>query len=190
MSCARPRPRMRLPAGFGALRADLGEIIRSYRQGEAGMGEPIAPKVFAARVGIGRVALSRIENGKAWPRSETLKRMMAIFELDWAQVAEVGSNTGSHPRMPDTPQDGQQVYLCESLRWGRRRLGWTLAELARRSGVSASQLSRIERGQVARSAVFTWHPEDGNIVREDRRIVFGHPLLAAVAGGKLRRASF
>lgn len=103
MSCARPRPRMRLPAGFGGLRADLGEIIRSYRQGEAGMGEPIAPKVFAARVGIGRVALSRIENGKAWPRSETLKRMMAIFELDWAQVAEVGSNTGSHPRMPDTP---------------------------------------------------------------------------------------
>ncbi|MEG8017845.1 helix-turn-helix transcriptional regulator [Sphingomonas sp. LR55] len=154
------------------------------------MGEPIAPKVFAARVGIGRVALSRIENGKAWPRSETLKRMMAIFELDWAQVAEVGSNTGSHPRMRDTPRMVSKFIFAESLRWGRRRLGWTLAELARRSGVSASQLSRIERGQVARSAVFTWHPEDGNIVREDRRIVFGHPLLAAVAGGKLRSASF
>jgi len=149
------------------------------------MGEPIAPKVFAVQVGISRVAFSRIENGKAWPRSETLKRMMAIFELDWAQVAEVGPNAGPHPRMPDTTQDGQQVYLCDSLRWGRRRLGSTLVELARRSGVSASQLSRIERGEVARSAVFIWHPEDGNIVREDRRIVFGHPLLAAVAGGQI-----
>lgn len=186
MSCERPRPRMRLPAGFCELRADLGAIIRKYRRGEAGRGKSIAPKVFAAQVGISRVALSRIENDRAWPRPETLARMMAAFELDWPEVAEAGPNPGPSPRTPNTEQDGQQADLCDNLRWGRRRLGWTLAELARRSGVSASQLSRIERGQIARSAVFMWHPEDDNIVREDRRIVFAHPLLADVASGRFR----
>lgn len=178
---------MRLPAGFCRLRADLGAVIRSYRRGEAGKGEPIAPKVLAAQIRISRVVLSRIENDKAWPRPETLGRIMAAFELDWPQVAEAGPNPGPSPRTPNTDQDGQQADLCDTLRWGRRQLGWTLAELARRSGVSASQLSRIERGQAARSAAFTWHPEDDGIVREDRRIVFAHSLLADVAAGTLRR---
>lgn len=142
------------------------------------------------RAGISRVALSRIENDKAWPRSGTLNRVMAILELDWPQVADVGVNAGPYPRTPNTAQDGEQADLCDALRWSRRRLGWTLAELARRSGVSASQLSRIERGQASRSAVFTWHPEDDGIVREDRRIVFAHPLLADVAAGKLHRGEF
>jgi transcriptional regulator with XRE-family HTH domain len=186
MVCEPPRPRMRLPFGFCRLRPDLGAVIRSYRRGEAGKGERIAPKVFAAQIGIGRVALSRIEKGKAWPRPETLERMLAAFELDWPQVAEAGPNPGPYPRTPDTAQDGQQADLCDTLRWGRRRLGWTLAELARHSGVSASQLSRIERGQAARSAVFTWHPEDDGIVREDRRIIFANPLLADVAAGRVR----
>lgn len=184
MPCERPRPRMRLPAGFCGLRADLGAIIRRYRRGEAGAGEPIAPKVFAARAGISRVALSRIENGKACPRSGTLNRIMAILELDWPQVADVGVNAGPYPRTPNTDQDGRLANLCDALRWGRRRLGWTLAELARRSGVSASQLSRIERGQASRSAVFAWHPDDGHVVPEDRRIVFAHLLLAEIASGR------
>ena len=54
---------------------------------------------------------------------------------------------------------------------------------AARVGVGRVTLSRIERRQVTRSAVFSRHAENGNIVREDRRIVFGHPLLAAVADG-------
>lgn len=186
MNGERPGARMRLPVGFCGLRADLGAVIRSYRRGDAGEGEPIPPKVFAADIGISRVALSRIENDKAWPRPETLGRIMAAFKLDWPQVAEAGPNQGPCPRTPNTDQDGQQADLCDTLRWGRRQLGWTLAELARRSGVSASQLSRIERGQATRSAVFTWHPEDDGIVQDDRRIVFAHPLLADVAAGRLR----
>ncbi|WP_443027416.1 helix-turn-helix domain-containing protein [Sphingomonas sp. LR59] len=55
---------------------------------------------------------------------------------------------GLIPGCPTPTKNGQQVHLCDPLRWGRRRLGSTLAELARRSGVSASQLSRIERGEV------------------------------------------
>jgi len=184
MVVERPAPRMRLPAGFCRLRTELGAIIRAYRRGEAGTGGPVAPKVFAAQVAIGRVALSRIENGRAWPRPETLERMMAVFEIDWPQVAEAGPNPGPHPVTPNTYQEQQQAELCEDLRWGRRRLGWTLADLGRRSGISASQLSRIERGQVPRSLVFTWHPEDEGFVREDRRIVFAHPLLADVAAGR------
>ncbi len=177
--------RMRLPAGYRCLRDDLGAIIRAYRRGEKGMGEPIPPKVFANDIGISRGALSRIENERAWPRPETLSRIMDAFEIDWPVVAERGENPGPHPRTPNTWQEGQQASLCAALRQERRELGWTLAELARRSGLSASQLSRIERGQIARSAVFTWHPEDLHLLREDRRIIFAHPLLADVTGGVL-----
>lgn len=92
-------------------------------------------------------------------------------------------NTGPHPRTPNTWQEGHQASLCAGLRRERRELGWTLAELARRSGLSASQLSRIERGQIARSAVFIWHPDDLNLVKEDRRVIFAHPLLMEVVNG-------
>lgn len=145
-----------------------------------------------SRRGSGSVGLRR-RGSRTEKRGPVPRRSSEWWRsLNWTghKWRRLDRTRGLIPGCPTPPQDGQQVYLSESLRWGRRRLGWTLAELARRSGVSASRLSRIERGQVARSAVFTWHPEDGNIVREDRWIVFGHPLLAAVAGGKLRRASF
>lgn len=80
--------RMRLPTGYRCLRHDLGAIIRAYRRGEKGMGEPIPPKVFANDIGISRGALSRIENERAWPGPETLSRIMDAFEIDWPVVAE------------------------------------------------------------------------------------------------------
>jgi len=147
------------------------------------MGDPIPPKAFANDIGISRGALSRIENERAWPGPETLSRIMDAFEIDWPVVAERGENPGPHPRTPNTWQEGQQASHCAALRRERRELGWTLAVLARRSGLSASQLSRIERGQIARSTVFTWHPEDLNLVKEDRRVIFDHPLLMDVATG-------
>ncbi|MET3726416.1 helix-turn-helix domain-containing protein [Sphingomonas trueperi] len=176
---------MRLPRGFRRLRDDLGAIIRAYRRGDRGTGYPVAPKVFASNIGISRGALSRIENERAWPGPDTLSRIMDAFEIDWPVVAEVGENLGPHLKTPNTWQEGQRANLCTALRQGRQELGWTLAELARRSGLSASQLSRIERGQIARSAVLTLESEDFNILEEDRRVVFAHPLLMQVATGQL-----
>ncbi|MGN8000488.1 helix-turn-helix domain-containing protein [Sphingomonas sp. 22176] len=108
---------------------------------------------------------------------------MSAFEIDWTEVGARGPNPGVSSRTPNTWQENQRANLCDPLRQGRRELRWTLAELARRSGLSASQLSRIERGQIARSAVFALHPEDLHLVRTDRRITFAHALLASVADG-------
>jgi hypothetical protein len=51
----------------------------------------------------------------------------------------------------------------------------SLSDLARYSGISASQLSRIERGQGGKSAVFGWHPDYLAIELQDRLIAFTHP---------------
>ena len=47
--------------------------------------------------------------------------------------------------------DPQLLRLCETLRALRRRHRLTQAELARRSGISQPELSRIERGQTTPS---------------------------------------
>lgn len=110
--------RMRLPPGYARLKDNLGQIIRAHRLAGAGTDEPLPPKVFAHRVGISRVALSRIEHDRAWPRSETLVAIMDIFMIDWPDVADPGV-TRSPPRQePDTLQDLQRDNLCRALRGG------------------------------------------------------------------------
>jgi transcriptional regulator with XRE-family HTH domain len=177
--------RMRLPQGFSHLRADLGQILKDHRTGVLGIVEPISQDALAFSVGITRVALSRIENGHTWPRGATLDRIMEKLELDWPQVAVAG-DSGRPPLLFDGSLQGTRIYqLCQRLRLEREALGWSLAELSRRSGVSASQLSRIERGEGGKSAVFTWHKDDRHCAMEDRRIVFGNPVLADLAAGRL-----
>lgn len=59
----------------------------------------------------------------------------------------------SEPRgsgdLPDAHPDVTGVQLGERLRTIRKDMGWTLQNLARRSGVSLSTLSKIENAQVA-----------------------------------------
>ncbi len=178
--------RMRLPPGYARLKDNLGQIIRAHRLAGTGTDGPLPPKLFAHRVGISRVTLSRIEHDRVWPRSETLVAIMDIFMIDWPDVAEPGVTRSPPRRIPDTQQDMQRHYLCRALRAGRIALGWSLSDLARYSGISASQLSRIERGQGGKSAVFGWHPDYLAIELQDRLIVFTHPVLANVAGGGVR----
>ncbi|MEG8045956.1 helix-turn-helix transcriptional regulator [Sphingomonas aerolata] len=142
MKTERPPARMRLPEGFSHLRADLGQILKDHRTGVKGVVGPISQDALAMSVGITRVALSRIENGHTWPQGSTLDRIMEQLELDWPQVAMVG-DSGRPPLLVDGSLQGTHTYqLCQSLRLERKALGWSLAELSRRSGVSAAQLSR------------------------------------------------
>lgn len=185
MAMAHRKPaRMRLPPGYAKLKDNLGQIIHAHRLAGTGTDAPLPPKVFADRAGISRVALSRIEHDRAWPRSETLVAIMDIFEIDWPDVAGPGVTCSSPRRMPDTLQDMQRDTLCRALRAGRLALGWSLTDLASHNGLSASQLSRIERGQGGKSAVFGWHRDYLAIELQDRVIVFTHPVLANVAGGR------
>ncbi len=109
---------------------------------------------------------------------------MEELELDWPQVAIAG-DSGRPALLFDGSLQGTKIYqLCQRLRLEREALGWSLAKLSRRSGVSAAQLSRIERAHGGRSGVLTWHPDDLGKVPEDRRVVFGNPILADLAAGR------
>ncbi len=184
MKAERPPARMRLPKGFSHLRADLGQILKDHRTGVRGVVDPISQHKLARRVGISRVALSRIENGHIWPQGSTLDRIMEELEIDWPQVAIAG-DSGRPALLFDGSLQGTKIYqLCQRLRLEREALGWSLAELSRHSGVSAAQLSRIERAQGGRSGVLTWHPDDLGEVPGDHRVVFGNPILADLAAGR------
>ena len=179
-----PPARMRLPEGFSHLRADLEQILKDHRTDVTGVVGPISQDALALSVGITRVALSRIENGHTWPQGSTLDRNMHELELGWPQVAIAG-DSGRPPLLFDGSLQGTKTYrLCQRLRLERGALGWSLAELSRRSGVSAAQLSRIERAQGGRSGVLTWHPDDINVRPRDRRVVFSNPVLADLAAGR------
>ncbi len=183
MKNERPPARTRLPEDFSHLRADLGQILKDHRTGVTGVVGPISQDALALSVGITRVALSRIENGHTWPQGSTLDRNMHELELGWPQVAIAG-DSGRPPLLFDGSLQGMKTYqLCQRLRLERGALGWSLAELSRRSGVSAARLSRIERAQGGRLGVLTWHPDDINVRAGDRRVVFSNPVLADLAAG-------
>lgn len=58
-----------------------------------------------------------------------------------------GTKPGTRPR--EQPPTLDRTTFGHRLRTARKRFGWTLAELAERSGVSITTISRAERGQLA-----------------------------------------
>ncbi len=186
MTTHRSPARMRLPKGFSHLRPDLGKILKDHRTGVKGTVGPISQEALAASVGMTRAALSRIENGHTWPQAQTLDNILHELDMDWPQVAVEGVSSAPSRRFDGTRQGTRVFVLCQQLRAERRALGWSLAELSRRSGVSASHLSRVERAEAGKSGVFTWHHDDLDCPREDRRVVFSNKVLADLAAGRLR----
>lgn len=137
---------MRLPEGFAELRDDLGEIIRHNRLNYQNDGR-LRQSELAALVGISRESLSRIERGHGWPNYDTLHKIMGLLDLEWDMVATRGKTARpSRHYAPEYLQD-----LCSALRAGRLQEGLTLQDLAKKTGISCSQLSRIERAQITRS---------------------------------------
>ncbi|WP_422396727.1 helix-turn-helix domain-containing protein [Sphingomonas ginsenosidivorax] len=75
-------------------------------------------------------------------------------------------------------RDGDpRMELCRALRIGRLHAGLRLRALAATCGASASQLSRVERGEVLCSSLFV---EDSD-ASGCRRVTFSHPHLAELA---------
>ena len=58
-----------------------------------------------------------------------------------------GTKPGTKPK--DEPPTLDRTTFGHRLRTARKRFGWTLAQLAERSGVSITTISRAERGQLA-----------------------------------------
>jgi transcriptional regulator with XRE-family HTH domain len=63
----------------------------------------------------------------------------------------VNPHTGTKPaaRAREQPPTLDRTTFGHRLRTARKRFGWTLAQLAERSGVSITTISRAERGQLA-----------------------------------------
>ena len=193
--------RLLLPRGAGRLRADLGYFLKHRRQGKLD-GQCFGTQAqVAGQAGIRRQTLSQIERGAAWPGPATLDALLDILELGWEHVAHPVAS-GSNPRyyVDDMPgggrlaemppalaprrhrrclegMDGDQIIAFgERLKAGRRRRKMTLVEVAKHAGISASLLSRLERGQLTASSVFRFGPPEGE-VRTPTLIVL-NPYLA------------
>ena len=167
---------MRLPRGFVALRPDLGAFLRERRR--SGYGKQ---HVVAEEAGIARETLSRIERGRTRPGPETMDQLLRILELDWPDVA-VRGDTGRGCRPFHDTWTGEQCFRAgQAIRAGRRKLGMSLREAAARCGLSAAQLSRVERGEVIGGTVFSQVPEDAYMPVGHRRVVIASPVLQSLA---------
>ena len=81
------------------------------------------------------------------------KRFVLVEESEYRRLSQAAKARA--PTLPEADADGNRpavpfarAVIARSLIEQRTRLGWTQAELARRSGVRAETLNRIERGHV------------------------------------------
>jgi transcriptional regulator with XRE-family HTH domain len=179
MTVRRQPSRLLLPKGSGRLRSDLGAFLKRRRQGRLDS-EPFGTQAqIARRVGITRQTLSEIERGAAWPGPATLDALLDILDLGWEHVAHpiasggdpltfvndmpgggrlaempAGSAPACHRTFLEGPRGNQIIAFGEAIREARAGRGLTLVEAATAAGISAALLSRLERGQLARSGVF------------------------------------
>lgn len=163
--------RSRLPDGFAAFRSDFGEIIRAKR-----IDECLTQQALADAIGVTRETISRIENG-AWPLPDTLDGLMRHLEVDWGEFATKGRSDRSSKRFDGSSRGEDRFRMGQALRRGRLSQGLSLRHVAKTCGVSAAQLSRLERGESGRSKLLQDDEQDTKLPIEFRRYRFSHPEL-------------
>ena len=155
--------RMRLPWGYREIRKDLGPFLRNCRFERNYEGDRSQAAV-ANRISISRESLSRIERGHREPSYDTLYNLMGLFQIEWHEIATRGES--SRPCRHYATELRQDLGCA--LRAGRLLEGLTLQALAEHTGMSASQLSRIERSQSARSRVIEIETSDRDRPIDDK----------------------
>ena len=80
------------------------------------------------------------------------KRVVVLEETDYERLARQADTW--EPPMPEPDSGGNYpalaamaVSLARDILRGRRRLGWSQAELARKAGIRLETLNRIEQGK-------------------------------------------
>jgi transcriptional regulator with XRE-family HTH domain len=134
---------MLLPHGYSGLKSELGQVIRAARKCLR-----MKQEMLAVDVMISRETLSRIERGRI-PRPQVLERLMVALELDWSNVADEGHASSARPFVDGYRGDlfsqfGNALQAC------RKAESRSLRDLSKQLGLSASTLSRIERGHGSR----------------------------------------
>ena len=147
------------------MRSKLGEVVQAERKERR-----IKQEFLAGDVGIRREALSRIEKGKQKPRPRVLEALMRELELNWDHVAEKGATLRPALVFEEGARGRELERLGDDIYQRRRAKRLSLRKLGKSLRISAAQLSRIERGQVLHSRIFSDHPDDLAFDREDRRI--------------------
>lgn len=183
MSSRRPA-RTRLFPGLVALHGDLGDRLRQARKGPKGQHFGHKQEMLAHAVGISRSTLSRIEKGHVVPRMDTLERLMAALDITNDVVGEPGLTGAGQLMSPRSIKDAKDADLGARLREQRRLLRLSIAEVAvAAGGLSAAQLSRVERGQSRRSRLIVWCTRDPDLRGDDRPRVFVNPVLDELVDG-------
>lgn len=138
---------MLLPFPFVSLKKNFGVIMRRARRKKA-----LKQAVVSYDAGISRGALSMIEGGRI-PRFRTLDRLLDTLDLEWHDVAERGQGRNFRPFSEGFRGD-LLVDTGHELHRRRKAQGLSLSKLAKVFGLSASTLSRLEKGELPRSRVF------------------------------------
>ena len=178
---------MRLPEGFRAFKKGLGPKLKRMRRTSDDHGGKSQER-FAKIIGIRRETLSRIENGRELPSPNTMAALMQELNFDWGDIAVKGRS--SKPARIESPEN--LGILGQALRIGRKKEKITLEELSERTGISASQLSRMERGQCLRGGHFVIVWPDGERDPDDEvQCRYTHPELRRLAqiGGFIEETS-
>lgn len=163
---------MLLPFPYVSLKKNLGEFLRRARR-RSGLKQAAA----SHHAGISRGALSMIEGGRT-PRYETLDRLIEVLHLEWHDVAERGQG-GTFRPFTEGFRGDWLVKTGLELRWRRKAQRLSLSKLSGSLGLSASTLSRLEKGELPRSRVFKDMSDFLDAPFDERPFDVVHPGLAA-----------
>jgi transcriptional regulator with XRE-family HTH domain len=167
-----------VPLGFVGLRADYGAILQKRRKD----GRYGKQAVVALEAGIAAETLSRIENGRAVPRLETMDALLTVLNLSWSHVAVKEQSSLDVTGPADSRRRDRMFDAGQDIRDARRAAGLTLRDLSALSGVSLAQLSRVERGSSGGARIYQENPHDSKLPWDERRLVFANPTIAALVG--------
>ncbi|MDH2135479.1 XRE family transcriptional regulator [Sphingobium yanoikuyae] len=138
-------------------------------------------------IGITRTAYARFENGKSWPRPDTFEALQDYFEVFGEQLAvarQPGERaTGRAEPNFDTLRADAIHDMGRYLRKCRKTKKYTLRQVAAWSGVSAAQLSRIERGECADSRIIGVVDEDKYLHKDEQRLTFTNQIIREIYHG-------
>lgn len=132
--------------------ADIGARVLKARKARK-----LSQAKLAARAGLSRAVIYRLEKASVVPRADTLIRIARALG-----AADIGEFVPAWPEW-DLTVAGD---FRETVREGRRRAGLSLSEVAEANGISSSTLSRFERGIGAARALIEMKGDEEYLKRD------------------------
>lgn len=131
-----------------------------------------------------RETISRIESGLSQPRPDTMGEILSILELDMQTLAVRGRDgrPARTARYFDGSSRGEyRHFMGRMIRAERLAEHKSLRAVADKAELSASQLSRIERGEGDRSAAYADDLTAKRVPKAQRRTTLVNPELCRLA---------